>query len=125
MKRKDFILITAAGITAVSIPIAYSYLMDFEYDSFLVEPKALSFIWDNQTINDIGNKYRSQVTRENKERSLVKKLLAETDKSNLALQIEEKIKKDFETGNMIIIDGWILSITEARQCALSSTIQPD
>ena len=124
MKRKDFILITAAGLTAISIPLAYTYLMKSEYDSLLSQPQSLSLIWDNQTISDIGNRYRSQVPRENKERALVKQLLAETDSHNLALSLEEKIKRDFETGKTIMVDGWILSITEARQCALSSTIQP-
>jgi hypothetical protein len=124
MKRKDFILITAAGLTAISIPIVYAYLTKSEYDSLLAQPKSLSVIWDNQTINDIGNKYRSQVPGENRERLLVKQLLSGTDSHNLALSLEEKIIRDFETGNTIIVDGWILSITEARQCALSSTIQP-
>lgn len=124
MKRKDFILITAAGLTAISIPLAYTYLIKSEYDSLLAQPKSLSLIWDNQTISDIGNRYRSQVPRENKERALVKQLLAEADSRNLSLSLEGKIKRDFETGNTIMVDGWILSITEARQCALSSTIQP-
>jgi len=38
--------------------------------------------------------------------------------------LEESIKNDFETGNTVIVDGWILSRTEARQCALLSTINP-
>jgi hypothetical protein len=37
---------------------------------------------------------------------------------------EEQIKNDFGTGNVVIIDGWILAITEARQCALFSLTGP-
>jgi hypothetical protein len=125
MKRKNFILMTAAGLAAISIPFAYSYLKDDEYNNLLAQPVSLSFIWDNQTINEIGNKYRLQVPHENKERALVGELLADTDTDNLTLSLDEKIIKDFKTGNIIIVDGWILSITEARQCALSSTIQPN
>lgn len=122
MKRKDFIIITAAGITAIAIPLAYSYFVKFEYDIKLAQPKSLLLIWDNQTINEIGNKYRFQVPQEKNERTLVKQILTEIDSDNLSLWIENKIKRDFETGNTIQVDGWILSITEARQCALSATI---
>jgi hypothetical protein len=125
MKRKNFILMTAAGLAAISIPFTYSCLTNYDYDRLLAQPGSLSFIWDNQTINEIGKNYRLQVPHENKERALVGELLADTDTDNLALSLEEKIIKDFKTGNTIIVDGWILSITEARQCALSSTIQPN
>jgi hypothetical protein len=125
MKRKKFILMTAASLAAISIPFAYSCLTDHDYDRLLAQPGSLAFIWDNQTINEIGNKYRLQVPNEKKERALVGELLADADTDNLALSLEEKVINDFKTGNTIIVDGWILSITEARQCALSSTIQPN
>jgi hypothetical protein len=32
----------------------------------------------------------------------------------------ERVRRDFAEGHTIEIDGWILSITEARQCALYS-----
>ena len=35
-------------------------------------------------------------------------------------ELNRKIKLDFDTRNIIILDGWILSRTEARQCALFS-----
>jgi hypothetical protein len=28
------------------------------------------------------------------------------------------IREDFETDRMVVVDGWILSVTEARLCAL-------
>ena len=32
--------------------------------------------------------------------------------------INQKIKHDFETDNTVIVKGWVLTVTEARQCAL-------
>ena len=42
------------------------------------------------------------------------------DKAGFAESLEKKIKTDFETGNIVLVDGWVLSISEARQCALFS-----
>jgi hypothetical protein len=32
--------------------------------------------------------------------------------------VDGKIKSDFETGKTAVIKGWVISETEARQCAL-------
>jgi len=32
------------------------------------------------------------------------------------------VKEDFEAGNITLVKGWVLSVTEARQCALFSLI---
>jgi hypothetical protein len=122
MKRRDFILLaTTTGIAAVAVP--YYYLKDVEYDKTLAEPKHLSMIWDTETISKIGDKYRLQVPDENSERSLVKLLSADIPSSQIEQSLEQKIKTDFKNGNTVMIDGWILSVTEARQCALLSTLK--
>jgi hypothetical protein len=36
----------------------------------------------------------------------------------LIYQIDHKIKQDFEAGRTVVIKGWVLSQTEALQCAL-------
>lgn len=119
-------MIGTAGIAAVSIPTAYYFLRKIDYDPSLADPHSLSLIWDNETIKKIGNQYRLQMPSENSERPLVKSLKAAASEASLAnsSNLEEVIKKDFETGDTIIVDGWILSRTEARQCALFSLIEP-
>ena len=125
MKRRDFILIGVAGVAAISVP-AYYFLRDFQYDKSLSEPQSLSLICDSQTISAIGKQYRLQTPAEKSERQLVKRLLEDVsdEKDRVTEHLEERIIKDFETGNTIIIDGWILSMTEARQCALYSINNP-
>lgn len=115
-----------AGIAAILIPTAYYYFKDIEYDPLLAQPKSLSLIWDARKIGEIGNKYRMLVPQEKRANTLVKQLLEETHTNSAAIDeyLAGKIQKDFETGNTVIVDGWILSVTEARQCALFSTIEP-
>jgi hypothetical protein len=114
LKRSTFILSTVAGIGAVSAS-AYYFFGGVDYDPELAKPQSLSLIWDAETINKIGSQYRTKFPSEDSERSLVK-LLHETP-------TEASIASDFENGDIVIVDGWILSATEARQCALASAQQ--
>jgi len=36
--------------------------------------------------------------------------------------LDQKIKEDFEKGDVVTVKGWILSVTEARQCALFALV---
>lgn len=122
MNRRNFVLLGAAGIAAISIPTSCSYFGDVEYDPLLAHPQALSVIWDNELIKTIGNKYRIQVPSEKNVRSLVNLLMEDisSNKSFLAESLKQKIKTDFKTGKTVLVNGWVLSVSEARQCALYS-----
>jgi hypothetical protein len=37
-----------------------------------------------------------------------------------AKSIDDRIRDDFAAGRTVLVDGWVLSVTEARQCALYS-----
>lgn len=117
MKRRNFILIGTASIAAAAIPTAFYFLRDIEFDPTFADPQLLSLIWDSETMQAAGDQYRLKFPSEKSERSLIKLLEAE------ASDLENSIKKDFETGNTVIVDGWILSVTEARQCALFSIVK--
>lgn len=113
MKRRNFILSTIAGAGVLSAS-AYYFFSDVDYDPALAEPQSLAFIWDTETINSIGIQYRAMYPDESTQHSLVK-LLDRTP-------TDEAITSDFATGKTVVVDGWLLSVTEARQCALASTI---
>lgn len=113
MKRRVFILSAVAGAGVLSAS-AYYFFSDADYDPALADPQALSFIWDAKTIKDIGNQYRAINPDEASQRALVKLLNTTPD--------DQTIANEFATGKTVVIDGWILSLTEARQCALASTI---
>ncbi|MEO8404889.1 MAG: hypothetical protein ABI480_09845 [Chitinophagaceae bacterium] len=48
------------------------------------------------------------------------KEVAATDDSSVKELLEKKVHTDFATNNLVVANGWILSVTEARQCALFS-----
>lgn len=85
------------------------------------EPLSLSEICTRQKMIDLGLAYR-KITGENTLDSLRGLLSLEHDGpfTNRQKQLEERISEDFKQDHTIMIDGWLLSITEARQCALLS-----
>ncbi len=46
------------------------------------------------------------------------KISSSSDDLFIQNQISQKIKHDFETDNTVIVNGWVITVTEARQCAL-------
>ncbi len=121
MKRRDFVL-TVGGLGVASLSAYYLfYVRDVKYDPALASPQSLSTIWDRNTIELIGKQYRSDVPAENRERSLVRLLTADASTGQgIADPLYETTINDFKTGKTVLVDGWILSQTEARQCALAS-----
>lgn len=122
MKRKNFIILTVTAAAGIAIPTWYYKYGNLEYNTLLKEPELLSHIWDTKTIIEIGKIYREQYPDENNERKLVK-FLSNSNPSVISSTIEylqKKIQDDFKADRTVIIDGWILSVTEARQCALFS-----
>ena len=41
--------------------------------------------------------------------------------NKLEALLNQKIQQDFEAGRTVVVNGWVLSQTEARQCALFSS----
>jgi hypothetical protein len=118
MKRRNFVLLTSAGVAAVSIPAFNYFFFNIpDYDKKLSTPQLLSLIWDEKSILDIGAKYREQFAEENSERALARALFADPVNQSLG-KLEQMTQADFAEGRMVIIDGWVISKTEARQCAL-------
>lgn len=76
-------------------------------------PASLAQIWDTQTIIAIGNRYRELFPDESGQHTLASFLQVRE-----GVDSEERAKNDFSQGKQVMVDGWLLSITEARQCAL-------
>ena len=126
MNRKKFILLATSGVAALAIPTWYFRYRVPHYDALLTEPGLLSYIWDEETLRTIGKAYRSQFADEDSERILVN-LLSQEDAAtteHLVEALQQQIHHDYESNQIVILDGWMLSITEARQCALYSFSTP-
>ncbi len=124
MKRRTFIF---ASITVIAlIPIG-----EYSWKSFnsnpLIKPKELDRFCEEKEINDMGKEYRNQMPSEDRKDILTKLLLNNNGivfkkSSNIPLEdfLDKKINEDFQSSKIIVLKGWIISITEARQCALFS-----
>lgn len=125
MKRRQFMLWSGLGISAIAIPTWYYKFYTPEYDQLLTEPELLSHIWDGTIIGDIGETYRKQFSDENSKRKLAKLLsnYASTESTTTIEMLRQQIADDYSQENTVMVDGWILSRTEARQCALFSLTQ--
>jgi hypothetical protein len=78
----------------------------------LETPDFLSHVCDVATIRQLGAAYRTQIPAEASEETLIGLL-----KPGVTAQ---SIKAEYANGDIVTIKGWVLSRTEARQCALFS-----
>lgn len=126
MKRRSFILTACAA--AITIPIInYSWLQTDQHDP-LSYPVDLGKFCNEDSICGIGKKYRNLNPKENLKEELTGLLMSDisdnrinlSDKSRLKDFLNKKIHEDFSDYRTIVINGWVISITEARQCALYS-----
>ena len=132
MKRRTFVLLSLYSGAAVAIPFSGCRNETTPAYKPWMQPALLSHICDAKTLKEIGTAYREKVSAESKEKQLADLLLADSTNNVIPATsedaiinslLEQKIKKDFETGKTVIVKGWVLSETEARQCALFSLTQ--
>jgi len=130
MKRRVFVKLAAAATAGLYLPGAACSSKNNRLVNMLSQPNALQHICDAETIREIGNAYQKLVPGENKE-TLIKLLAANVGhtinksmgSSLVSSSLEKKVRQDFKENKTTIVNGWILSVTEARQCALFSLNQ--
>ncbi len=122
MKRRKFVLLSSAVGTAIVLK-AFASCENALNPEFKSGANSLHLIWNHDTIKDIGAKYRALFPMENIGENLKKSLKVDVlNEYSIRLELEKRITKDFETDQIVILDGWLISLTEARQCALYSTL---
>ena len=125
MKRRNFVALSSTALAAMALPACTNF-GPLEYDPMIAEPEALSHIWDTDNIIKIGEIFRKHFPKEVSERKLVR-LISDglsLEKSSIDKSLQQQIGQDYTNGSIVMLDGWLLSITEARQCALFSLTQP-
>jgi len=127
MQRRDFIYLSAFTAVALAVPVATgckSRQADVESQPFF-----FSHLADAKTIVNTGNAYRKRHPEEDDKSKLVNLLLADSvlpsssDTEAIRKMLMKKVHDDFKNGHTAIAAGWVLSLTEARQCALFSILQ--
>jgi hypothetical protein len=118
MKRRNFILLTMAGAWIAPSCKARE-------TNALSRPLFLSTICDAPTLRHIGKSYRTTTPAEAEEQKLISLLNTDgSQASDPAHQLDAKARQDYAAGKTVTIDGWMISVTEARQCALYSLQTP-
>lgn len=128
MNRKKFLLWSSVVASGIAMPVLTRYACAAKLGQPLTHPGSLAPLLDEETIRQIGVAYRSATPREDAEPELTRLLLTAPDgtsvpaddRAAIRRMLEQRVRDDFETGSIRVVDGWILSVTEARQCALFS-----
>ncbi|HET9486992.1 MAG TPA: hypothetical protein VFO54_06145, partial [Chryseosolibacter sp.] len=114
--RRSFILLSGLGISSIAVSIITFLGFDFfgDLDS---RPESLSQICDDETLMILGQAYLKLYPDERNSELLMKELYGDFARRR-RIKFKNSIKLDFHAGKTVILNGWILSVTEARQCAL-------
>jgi hypothetical protein len=127
MQRRAFIKLSVATTLALSCQ-ACSLDNRKGHKAFYF-PELMMACADEKGLKMIGEAYIKKVPAENSEEAILSalyhddrtgKLASLADEDKIYQQLATRIEADFRSNNTLILDGWILSATEARQCALFS-----
>ncbi len=126
MQRRFFIKLsafTAAVLTAPFAPGCTAGKADAES-----QPIFFSHLVNAKTIAEAGKAYLA-VHPEDQDIEKLKALLlpenaAPTDVNTIGRLLFARVTHDFDMGKIVTVSGWVLAVTEARQCALYYLLQP-
>ncbi len=120
MKRRSFVhKVVSTGILSV-VPAQWFTSFNSHTHAF-THPELLSILDDPQTVIDIGQAYLTKHPNDQSKQSLlacIDQKLGFVRIGALKTSIAKQVKADFAQGHTIQLNGWILSQTEAQQCAL-------
>ena len=112
MKRRRFVLLAIAGTATVSFPLSQCGLGDHPD-----RPEFLYSSLGSAKTKEIGKDYIEQFPAEADRKKLIQ-LISQGLKEQPDSGINLVIQNEFRNGKVVIVNGWILSVTEARQSAL-------
>ena len=132
MDRRHFILCAAAGALAAGLPgAAWSTgaLTGPSGNLQTLARPALLDMFGARRVRGLGVQYCARYPAECDADILAAAIrgseaLARADASMSPAFLEATIRDDFAAGRTVLLEGWVLSVTEARQCALFSLVYP-
>ncbi|HTD98326.1 MAG TPA: hypothetical protein VK668_03535 [Mucilaginibacter sp.] len=124
MERRTFVRLSTYTAMALTLPLVDGCSVSKE--KAISQPLFFSHLVDAKSIKETGNSYRKMTPAENNKISLTELLLGksntETDAKSIQNTLNSQVEQDFKTGKTVMVKGWVLSVTEARQCALYSIL---
>ena len=117
LDRRQFLSAAAAG-AALTLSSWPGVDPDPSSDTHGLARPELLIALDPATVCEIGEAYRALVPAECDRTSLETALRGEFGAAHRSA--EKAVRADFAAGRVILVRDWLLSVTEARQCALFS-----
>jgi hypothetical protein len=121
LDRRRFLQLAGAGMVAGLSTSACA--RDAAEDAGALSRPALLEMLGPERVREIGTQYRAAVRTENTAATLRDAISSSQHRQFPWIgdrSIEERIRDDFAAGRTVVVSGWVLSETEARQCGLYS-----
>lgn len=120
--RREFLRI--AGVSAAALASLACGARAENDDQALARPELLAALGDGP-VRAIGVHYRAMAPGERNAAALRDAIHAsrpwrERIFGGVDPSLDALVRDDFAHGRTVVVDGWVLSVTEARQCALFS-----
>src|SRR5438105_1427890 len=120
LDRRRFLQLSALGAIAAVADSACARSSD-RADAALDRPQLLAMLGPER-VRQLGEHYRAATPTEINADAL-RAAISNGQGPRIPLlhkSIDHQIRDDFEAGRTVLVDGWVLSVTEARQAALYS-----
>jgi hypothetical protein len=124
MQRRVFVKLSAYTAAVLTFPLAQG-CRSGQMDT-TSQPIFFSHLVDAKTIAAAGKAYLAAHPGEKDADKLRTMLLPKgqsSDAGAIGRSLVAGIASDFKTGKTVTVNGWVLAITEARQCALYYLLQ--
>lgn len=122
--RRRFLIVSAGGALSALVLACADGDTAFDRDS-LARPELLRALGAD-AVRDLGRRYREAVPAERDVARLRAAILSSRPwTARLGLDrtsVADQVRADFVEQRTVIVGGWLLSRTEARQCALYSAL---
>lgn len=116
LDRRHFLQLSALGIVGTFADIGCASQRDRPL--ILDQPYLIATLGPDR-VRDLGAHYRAQTPLESSADAL-RGAITGNRKRIFSQSLDKTIQDDFANGRVVIVDGWVLSLTEARQAALFS-----
>lgn len=124
MKRRNFIYLTATGTASFFVHACRP--ADHILRKKIAVPSMLAGFTDQSGLERIGKEYDRRLGGKSayfyEDALLEEAKHAHVQVNDIVPFLAEQAQNDFRSEKMVISDGWVLSETEARQCALLALI---
>jgi hypothetical protein len=125
MERRLFVKLSAFTALALTLPLAQS-CNNGSKEMAVAQPLLFSHMVDAATITEAGLAYRKTHTAEDNKEKLSQLLLGKNGtlgKDEIQTMLDKQVTADFKQGKTLVVKGWVMAVTEARQCALYSLLK--